>query len=50
MHDDMSCGAKSNVFPLDEIACILMPRQWYLKSLDPDGKRTVTNVYKEVYK
>jgi hypothetical protein len=27
-----------------------MSRQWYLESLDPDGKRTVTNVYKEVYR
>ncbi len=28
----------------------MMQRNWDLKSLNPDGKRTVTNVYKEVYK
>ncbi len=27
-----------------------MPRQWFLKSIDPDGKRTASDVYKEVYK
>ncbi len=50
MHDDVSCDTKSNVFSLDKIACILMQRQWYLKSLDLDGKRKVTNIDKEVYK
>jgi hypothetical protein len=50
MHDDVQHGAISNVFPIDEIASILMQRQWYLKSLDHDGKRTLANVYKEVYK
>jgi hypothetical protein len=50
MHDDVKRGAKSYVFPMDEIAHMLMPRQWFLKSIDPDGKRTVSDVYKEVYK
>ncbi len=31
MHDDVKRGAKSNVFPMDDIAHMLMPRQWYLK-------------------
>ncbi len=30
MHDDVKRGAKSNVFPMDEIAHMLMPRQWFL--------------------
>jgi hypothetical protein len=46
MHDVVpeKRGAKSNVFLMDEIAHMLMPSQWFLKSLDPDGKRTVSNV------
>ncbi len=27
-----------------------MQRPWFLKYLDPDWKRTVSNVHKEVYK
>jgi hypothetical protein len=49
IHDDVRSGAKSNVFPMDEIAHILMLHRWFPKSLDPDGKRTVSDVYKEVY-
>jgi hypothetical protein len=37
MHYDVSRGAKSNVLAHDEIACILMQRQWYLKSLDSEA-------------
>jgi hypothetical protein len=48
MHDDVKRGAKSYVFPMDEIAHMLMPRQWFLKSIDPDGKHTVSKVCKEV--
>jgi hypothetical protein len=29
---------------------MLMPSQWFIKSIDPDGKRSVSDVYKEVYK
>jgi hypothetical protein len=47
LHDDVQCGTISNVFPIDEIASISMQLPW---SLDPDGKRTLANVYKEVYK
>ncbi len=50
MHDDVKRCTKSNVFPMDEIAHMLMQRQWFLKSLDPDGDHTVSYVYKEVYK
>jgi hypothetical protein len=30
VHDDVKRGAKSHVFPMDEIAHMLMPRQWFL--------------------
>ena len=49
MHDDVKRGAKSNVFPMVDIAHMLMPRQWYLKHIDPDGKRTLDEVYEEVH-
>jgi hypothetical protein len=49
MHYDVKRGVKSHVFPMDEIAHMLMPLQWLVKSLNPDGKHIVSNVYKEVY-
>ena len=48
MHDDIKRGAKSNLFPIGDICDMLMLRQWYLKHIDPDGKRTLDEVFEEV--
>jgi hypothetical protein len=49
MHDDVKRGAKSYLFPMENLADVLMPRQWFLKYLDPDGTRPLAEVYKEVH-
>ncbi len=62
MHDDVKRGAKSLreawrnppvaqsfCFPWTKLLICCCHAKWFLKSLDPDGKRIVSNVYMEVY-
>jgi ribosomal protein S6E (S10) len=51
-HMDVEGGAESAGFPMEEIAVLLMSRQWYqyLNAIDPQGTRPTDDVIKEVTK
>jgi hypothetical protein len=48
-HDDVAKGLrKKSALKQSNIMELLMPRDWYLKSLDPDGKRPLAEVHRLV--
>ncbi len=48
-HDDIARGDTTAVkLPASEVRKILIPRQWYLQSLNSDGKRPFQAVRAEI--